>query len=67
MNQDLTPANVSPEELNKIRALEAEIGKVVVAVEPPPQVAKLTREQLNQLRQIEQEMGVVMVAYRDQN
>ena len=65
MNPEITPAQVSNKDLDKIRALEEEIGKVVLAVEPQPQYASLSDEQLDRLRKIEAEMGVVMVAFKE--
>lgn len=64
MNSEIIPAAVTQAELDKIKKLETEIGKVVLAVEPEPQYATLDQGQLDQLRQIEQEMGVVMVAFK---
>jgi hypothetical protein len=63
MNPEITPAKITANELDKIQALEQDIGKVVLAVEPQPRYADLDSSQLNQLRSIEQEMGVTMVAF----
>jgi hypothetical protein len=63
MNTEFAPAKVNDSQLEKIRNLEQNIGKVIVAIEPKQQFARLTQDQLNELRTAEQELGVVMVAY----
>lgn len=63
MSDNLTPAALDPSALDEIRNLEKEMGKVLVALDPAPAYADLTKEQLEKLRAAEQRLGVVMVAY----
>jgi len=63
------PAVLSDEELAKVRALEAQLGKdvVLVAYAKPLEPAALTPQQLEQLQQLERELGhVCLVAWRKQ-
>ena len=50
--------------LDKVRALEQELGTYVVALEPAVPLAKLTDEQLKRLQAVEAELGVVLLAYQ---
>lgn len=63
MITEFAPAKVDDNQLEKIQNLEQHLGKIVVAIEPKQQFARLTQEQLSELRSAEQELGVVMVAY----
>ena len=62
---DLVPANISDEQIEKIRNLEVELGKVLLAVEKPKQIATLSEDQLNELKKTEDTLGCVVVAYSD--
>ncbi len=50
--------------LAKLKALEQELGTVVVAVEPQTQVAELPPDKLRRLQEAEKEMGVILLAYK---
>ena len=49
--------------LDKVRALEAEMGICLVALEREFHLADLSEEQLKRLQAAEKEMGVVLLAY----
>ena len=51
------------ERLQKLKALEQELGAWVVAVEPQATVAELPPDKLKRLQQAEQELGVILLAY----
>jgi len=63
MHTEFTPAKVDESQLQKIKDLEQNIGKVVVAIQPKQMFAQLTQDQLTALQTTERELGVVMVAY----
>lgn len=56
-------AELEGEALEKVQALEGELGKVVVAYQPAPRLARLTPEQLQRMQQLEVEFGIVLMAY----
>lgn len=57
-------AQLSPEALAKIQAVERQLGgRYVIAYEQPVVPAKLTPEQLNALQAVEREIGACLVAY----
>lgn len=56
-------AQLDEARLNKVYALEKELGVWVVALEPEVQLAKLSGEQLEKLQAKEKELGVVLLAY----
>ena len=62
---NLEPAAISDEQIEKIRSLESEIGKVLLAVEKPKQFANLSEDQLKELKKTEDSLGCVVVAYSD--
>lgn len=57
------PATLVDERLDEVRSLEAELGKVVVALEPDAPVAELSEEQVARVQALEEKLGVVIVAY----
>lgn len=57
------PAKLDDSKVNEIQALESELGKTVVAVEPYPQPATMSPQQLDKLKQAEENLGVVLVAF----
>ena len=63
MQSQYAPAEVNSKQLERIKQLEQSLGKVIVAVEPSPEYARLTSEQLAEIQRAERELGVVMVAY----
>jgi hypothetical protein len=54
---------LSGQQLERLRALENELGKVVVAVQPQSSIAELSPKDLNRLQQAEQELGMILLAY----
>jgi hypothetical protein len=62
--RQLKIAQLDAAQVERIRALEKEIGGVVVALEPAQQLANLSGEQVQRLQAVEQQMGVVLLAYR---
>ena len=59
----VTIAQLDEAKLARLRALENELGTVIVALEPQHPLAALSDAQLNRLRALEQEMGVVLLVY----
>jgi len=57
------PAKLDDSKVNEIQALESELGKTIVAVEPHPQPAAMSPQQLDKLKQVEENLGVVLVAF----
>ena len=49
--------------LDKIKAMEEELGHPIVALEPYYPPAQLSDQQLQKLKSLEQELGVVLLAY----
>lgn len=60
---ELEPARISDDEIEKIKNLEQEMGKVLLAVEKPRRIANLTESQLQALKKAEESLGCVVVAY----
>ena len=58
-------AKLSEEQLQRIHALEQELGKVLVAYEPQHVLAKLSSEEVEKLKAVEDELGVVLVAFHE--
>ncbi len=56
-------AQLTDTQLTKLRALEAELGTCIVAMEPEYQLADLSQEKLKQLQAAEHELGIVLLAY----
>jgi len=63
MSTHLKIANLIPEQVAKIRALEKETGFHLMALEPAIKLAAPTAEQLAQLRELEAELEVTLLAY----
>ena len=49
--------------MQKIEALESELGAVVVAYEPSYEPARLSDSQVARLRDLESELGLILVAF----
>lgn len=47
----------------KIRALEDELGKHIMAYEPSVRVARLSADQLAKIQTLEKELGVTLLVY----
>ncbi len=56
------PSNLADDALDEVRSLEAELGKVVVALEPDIPPAELSDEQVARIQAVEKKLGVVIVA-----
>lgn len=63
MSDSYRPAALDPDALETLRALEQDLGKVVVALSEQPQLAELDEAQLTRVREAESRLGVVIVAY----
>ena len=63
MVQRVKIAKLTETQLDKVRALETELGTWVVAVEPQFRLAELTEAQLEKLQKAENELGVILLAY----
>ena len=57
------PAHLDESRLRTVQALESDLRKVVVALQPDAPTAQLTDKELTSLKEIEQRLGVVIVAY----
>ena len=57
------PATLDGSKLEEVKALENELGRVVVALEPSVVVADLSASELDRIKGAEERLGVVIVAY----
>lgn len=57
-------AQLKDDDLMKVKKLEQELGKIVLAYDPEPVYAELTDEQLRKLQSLEKELGVILLAYK---
>ena len=63
MSTEYAPAAVDAAQLEEIKQLEQQLGKIIVAVKPTAEYASLTRAELKAIRSAEEKLGLVMVAY----
>jgi len=63
MSAEYAPAAVDAAQLDEIKQLEQQLGKIIVAVQPAAEYASLTRDELKAIRTAEEKLGLVMVAY----
>lgn len=56
-------ADLDEEGMNKVRALEQDIGGCVVALQRRINLRDLSEEELEKLQSAEEELGVVLMAY----
>ena len=56
-------AQLDRERLDKVRALEVEMGVCLVALEQEFRLADVSEAQLKRLQEAEKEMGIVLLAY----
>ena len=57
-------ANLSEEQITKIKDLEQSLDIVLVAYENLPDLAELDKNQLEQLKKFEQDLGFKLVAWK---
>jgi hypothetical protein len=62
---NLEIADLSEDQLAKLRELEDEVGAVVVAYKQNWSFADLTADQVALLQDAERELGVTLLAYRE--
>lgn len=58
-------ANLDDRSVEKLRALEADIGKLVIAYEREHRFADLTPEQIEKVQALEEELGILLLAYEE--
>lgn len=56
-------AKIDNKTLDKIKALENELGVVLLAYEKTPVYAKIKDSDINKLKEVEKSMGVTLIAY----
>jgi hypothetical protein len=56
-------AQLDRSRLAKLKKLEKDLGKVVVAFEPQYRYADLSPDQIRRLQKAEQELGAILLAY----
>ena len=61
---EIQVAELSPENVAKLKALESELNAVVVAYQPSYKAAELDETQLARVRAMEAEQGLILVAFR---
>ena len=59
-------AELDRDTLEKVRALESELGTGILAVKPALKPADLTPEQIEKLKAKEHELGVILLAYKQE-
>ena len=62
---NLQVASLSPEQIEKLKALEEQLGAVVVAYEQNYRFASLTEDQIALLQEAERDLGVTLLAYKE--
>ena len=63
MAQYLKIAKLDDAGTNKLRDLEAELGKHIMAFTPGLELADLSEEQLEKVQSLEEEMDVYLIVY----
>ena len=58
-------AKLTPAQIRKLKALESDLGVILVAHEWMPAAAILSKEELAAIQALEKKTGTVLVAYRD--
>lgn len=56
-------ADMSASEINKVNALEKELGVVLIAYKPL-EFADLSANQIKELQKVEKDIGATIIAYR---
>ena len=65
MSQFLKIAHLDGQAVNRIRALEKDLDRHIMAFEPGLNIADLGEEQLAQIQNLEEELGVTLLVYQD--
>lgn len=65
MTQHLRIAELDPEAVAKIRALEDDLGMHIMAFGKPLRFAGLLRDELAKVTALEQELGVTLIVYEE--
>ena len=65
MAQQLKIAHLDETAVAKIRALEKETGKHIMAFENGPAFAELSGDHLNKVQALEKELGALLLVYED--
>jgi hypothetical protein len=65
MTQFLKIAHLDEDGVERVRALEADLNRHIMAFEPGLTIANLSDEQLAQIRQLEEDLGVTLLVYED--
>lgn len=60
-------ANLTNEQINELKALEAEMGVVIIAIKPTAPIAPLSDQQIARLQMVERKMGVILLACQPLN
>ncbi len=55
-------AALSPEQLQKLQALEESVGATVLAYEPVGPIAELREDAIRSLQAVEEETGLILLA-----
>jgi len=58
-------AHISPDQAQKIQALEKELDVCALAMEPGLELAELSAEELKKIKGLEVELGVNLIVYRE--
>jgi hypothetical protein len=59
-------ANLRDEQINELKALESEMGVVIIAIKPTVPIAPLSQDQIAKLQAVERKMGVILLACQPQ-
>lgn len=57
-------ANLDEQAVKRVKAIEEELGMVVLVMEPHYPAAQLTDDQVQRLQQLEDELGVLLLALK---
>lgn len=61
---EMHPTPLDQAKLTRLQALEQKMGVTLIALEPDPPYARLSREDIAELQSAEKDLGSVLVAYR---
>lgn len=63
MKINLDIANLTDEQMQKIKEIEKELGTTVVAYQKEIKPAKLSKTQLEKIFQLEEELDLILIAF----